>query len=404
MANYQNNGGRNVAVPDENRQSWRPQDQDASSHRYRGGNEDDHDYRGWRERNFDDRMERDPRRWEGSRGSELGSWEDHGMGSTEYYGQGQSGYSAGRYGDDRSQHLQMQNRNDMRPSPGGFEERNYDLGTDDRFTGRGSSGWTDRNERSFGRYDRDRFIGQDSYSRDQRGYDQRNYEPRGGRGQAGGGYDRGFSQNGYGGQGYDARSVDRGHNTQHMGYQSSAARGETDWSPSQRHQDADSMRGMQGRNDSQQHMQRGAGPHRGKGPMGYQRSDERIREMVCEALADDDMIDASQIHVTVKDGEVTLSGVVESRRIKREAEDCVSNVSGVRDVQIQLRVRDDARGQAQSSQAQQGTSTSSASGSNASTSAGTQNASSHVGNGLGNGLSNGKAENESTRDDKKHRA
>ncbi|HEX2494143.1 MAG TPA: BON domain-containing protein, partial [Steroidobacter sp.] len=50
------------------------------------------------------------------------------------------------------------------------------------------------------------------------------------------------------------------------------------------------------------------GQHRGKGPRGYRRSDERIREDVCDVLTDDPRVDASSIEVTVKDCEVTLSG------------------------------------------------------------------------------------------------
>jgi osmotically-inducible protein OsmY len=45
----------------------------------------------------------------------------------------------------------------------------------------------------------------------------------------------------------------------------------------------------------------------------------------------------------VTGGEVTLSGVVEDRRARRDAEDCAYTVSGVRDVQNLLRVRDDDR-------------------------------------------------------------
>lgn len=78
--------------------------------------------------------------------------------------------------------------------------------------------------------------------------------------------------------------------------------------------------------------------HRGKGPAGYTRSDERIRENVCEALADDDRVDASNIEVTVKNGEVILTGTVEDRQSKRMAEECIENLSGVKDVQNQLRV------------------------------------------------------------------
>lgn len=80
------------------------------------------------------------------------------------------------------------------------------------------------------------------------------------------------------------------------------------------------------------------GPHRGKGPKGFEPSDERIRERVCEALSDDHNIDASNIEVSVHKGEVTLTGTIDDRDTKRMAEDCVLQCSGVRDVHNQLRV------------------------------------------------------------------
>lgn len=81
------------------------------------------------------------------------------------------------------------------------------------------------------------------------------------------------------------------------------------------------------------------GEHAGKGPKGYQRSDERIREEVSDQLSDHGEIDASDIEVKVQGGEVTLSGTVMDRRQKRLAEDCAENVRGVRDVHNQLRVQ-----------------------------------------------------------------
>lgn len=78
--------------------------------------------------------------------------------------------------------------------------------------------------------------------------------------------------------------------------------------------------------------------HRGKGPKGYARSDERIREDVSDRLSDDPMLDATNIDVNVESGEVTLSGTVESRRDKRRAEDIADDVSGVNHVQNNLRV------------------------------------------------------------------
>ena len=77
---------------------------------------------------------------------------------------------------------------------------------------------------------------------------------------------------------------------------------------------------------------------RGRGPKGYQRSDERIREDVCERLTDDDYVDASDIEVTVAGGTVTLAGTVDDRSAKRRAEDVVESVTGVKDVLNQLRV------------------------------------------------------------------
>ncbi|MDY0068079.1 MAG: BON domain-containing protein [Steroidobacteraceae bacterium] len=78
--------------------------------------------------------------------------------------------------------------------------------------------------------------------------------------------------------------------------------------------------------------------HRGKGPRGYRRSDERIREDVCDCLTEDPLIDASDMEVTVKDGEVTLSGRVGAREEKRRAEDLIERIGGVRDVNNMLRV------------------------------------------------------------------
>jgi BON domain-containing protein len=82
----------------------------------------------------------------------------------------------------------------------------------------------------------------------------------------------------------------------------------------------------------------GEGRYRGVGPKGYARSDERVRELVCEELMDDPWVDASGIEVAVKDGEVTLSGAVNDRDAKRWAEDAAEHVGGVKHVQNNLQV------------------------------------------------------------------
>ncbi|HSL75987.1 MAG TPA: BON domain-containing protein, partial [Candidatus Limnocylindrales bacterium] len=76
----------------------------------------------------------------------------------------------------------------------------------------------------------------------------------------------------------------------------------------------------------------------GRGPKGYQRSDERIREDVSDRLTEHSELDASGIEVLVKDGVVTLQGDVDSRWAKRLAEDIAEDCGGVRDVMNQLRV------------------------------------------------------------------
>lgn len=78
--------------------------------------------------------------------------------------------------------------------------------------------------------------------------------------------------------------------------------------------------------------------HRGKGPKGFTRSDERIREDVCQILTDHQDIDATDVEVDVKGGEVTLSGNVIDRWTKRLAEAVVENVSGIVDIHNRIRV------------------------------------------------------------------
>ena len=75
-----------------------------------------------------------------------------------------------------------------------------------------------------------------------------------------------------------------------------------------------------------------------RGPRGYQRSDERVREDICERMARHGDLDASDIEIRVVNGEVTLTGSVPDRHAKRLAEDLAEDVWGVRDVQNQIRV------------------------------------------------------------------
>ncbi len=81
------------------------------------------------------------------------------------------------------------------------------------------------------------------------------------------------------------------------------------------------------------------GPHRGRGPAGFKRSDERVQEEICHRLEDHSYLDASGIEVRVTEGEAQLSGEVESREAKRLAERIAEGAPGVADVHNHLTIR-----------------------------------------------------------------
>jgi hypothetical protein len=76
----------------------------------------------------------------------------------------------------------------------------------------------------------------------------------------------------------------------------------------------------------------------GKAPKGYTRSDERLHEDINERLMHDPNIDPSDIEVKVEKGEVTLSGIVDSRHDKFEIEELVDRVMGVKEVNNNIKV------------------------------------------------------------------
>ena len=80
------------------------------------------------------------------------------------------------------------------------------------------------------------------------------------------------------------------------------------------------------------------GSQRGRGPKGYKRSDERIREDVCDRLSEHHGIDASDVEVAVSNAEVTLTGTVADRDLKFRIERVADAVSGVNEVHNSLRI------------------------------------------------------------------
>jgi hypothetical protein len=83
---------------------------------------------------------------------------------------------------------------------------------------------------------------------------------------------------------------------------------------------------------------RGTGALRRTGPKGYKRSDDRIREDICEHLMDISDIDSSEVEVRVHEGRVTLEGNVPVRSMRYEIEDIAAATLGVQDVENNIGV------------------------------------------------------------------
>ncbi len=142
-------------------------------------------------------------------------------------------------------------------------------------------------------------------------------------------YDRGrYSRSSYDRDQYDRNSYDREEN---RGWLDRASDAIASWFGDE---DAERRRRMDDRGEHR----------RGRGPKGYKRSDERIREDVNDRLSDDYYLDASDVEVAVSNAEITLTGTVNSRRDKRRAEDLAESVSGVTNVENRLRVKQSGYG------------------------------------------------------------
>ncbi len=187
----------------------------------------------------------------------------------------------------------------------------YGESSSERFQGSSSRGW----RQNYGRRSYDRSAAQ----RASQGYEQGAHGP-GSPGQGNYGQS-GYGQGGYGPNSYGQGSLATAREPTSYGQQHNRA-GVGDWGP-----------GAYGSSSQS------GSSFAGRGPKDYQRSDERIREDANDALTRDPEIDASDIQVSVSNGEITLKGEVEDRRAKRRAEDCVEQLPGVRDVHNELHAR-----------------------------------------------------------------
>lgn len=154
------------------------------------------------------------------------------------------------------------------------------------------------------------------------------------------GFERGYNQGGYDAASYEEGSAPQSYDRLRIlteGY-----RGFSDEDTGYENREGwGSEQGYRGEGPgvpTEQPMRRATRPTSlGRAPRGYTRSDERIREDICERLIDSPY-DASDVGIQVKDGEVTLDGTVTDRDDRRAIEDLAAAERGVFDVHNRIRV------------------------------------------------------------------
>jgi osmotically-inducible protein OsmY len=262
--------------------------------------------------------------WNEDRGNYGRGHQNHGYendrGNFNYGNEGSVGYGSsiggryGNYGSDR-------NYNER----GGYGENQFsrDSGFNrGRYTGDRDEGYSSYNDwrTSSGDYNRDYLnYGSERGANERSGDDYERYNTEGRN------YNRGGGNFGGGSYGSDYNRNRRGSGE------------DRDWWD----KTSDEVSSWFGDEDAERRRdmdRRRSGQHKGKGPKGYTRSDDRIKEDINDRLSDDVFVDASEIDVTVSQGEVTLTGTVSTRSEKRRAEDLAEEVSGVKNVENRLRL------------------------------------------------------------------
>jgi hyperosmotically inducible periplasmic protein len=81
------------------------------------------------------------------------------------------------------------------------------------------------------------------------------------------------------------------------------------------------------------------GPHAGRGPRNFKRPDSHIEEDINQRLTEHSWIDATDVEVSVENGDVILRGRVDNLEAKDLAEDIAESAFGVKSVENQIRVK-----------------------------------------------------------------
>lgn len=271
---------------------------------------------------------------------DRGEWSQSNRGNQHFGG---SSSQAGPQGADSRDYQDTQNT-----QRGGWPEQNHQLGQV------GQGGYAAQQQRyssgnQFGNQDRGQGAG--PYGYPQSGAS--NYPQRGNHGGFAGesGY-RDSGQGGYSNQGgYGPRSYEESYQSGYGNPGTYSGQGgygnqnvnQGGWDQGNRGQSYD-MGGFSGiggaksgRGQLSQGYQADTGHRRGTPPRTYKRTDDRICEDVCERLMGDGL-ECDNVDVVVKDGIVRLTGEIKDRADKHRMEHIAANVSGVQDVDNQIKL------------------------------------------------------------------
>jgi hypothetical protein len=293
---------------------------------WRNDDRDDDRFRGREESGWRGREGQGESGWRGREGQGESSWRGQGQGQSR----GESFYGgSGRFGEDDEQRgFGSTQRGYGIAGYGGSSRRNREYGSGSHDETSGSGDWRQqgygeqgRSGSSFGS------GGRASIGMGQRIGGGFSEISSGSYGRSGGGGRSMGDEGSYGSGGYGSGSY--GSSGYGSGSYGSSGYGSSNYGGSS----YDRERGFGGGEYGQYRS------YAGRGPKGYTRSDDRIKEEVCDRLSMNDEVDASDIEVKVQGGEVTLEGSVENRRMKHMAEDIAESVSGVQDVHNHVRVR-----------------------------------------------------------------
>lgn len=156
-------------------------------------------------------------------------------------------------------------------------------------------------------------------------------------------YGSGYGSNQYGGRDDDGQQYGGSHGRGQYGSGQNTTGSQYGWGQSGQ-QSGGILGGLFG-----EHGIFGSRRRSGMGPKGYRRSDERIKEDVSDRLSQTYDVDASEVEVSVANGEVTLTGTVPHREMKFRIEHIADGVSGVADVTNQIKVKHEERQQNETS-------------------------------------------------------